>query len=65
MQSKHLVYLFGGYVVATLCEMSQYACVCVCVHVIYGSCWPSSELEALGTNVDDERLDIEGESSGS
>lgn len=31
MQSKHLVYLFGGYVVATLCEMSQYACVCVCM----------------------------------
>lgn len=40
-------------------------CLYVCVHVIYGSCWPSSELEALGTNVDDERLDIEGESSGS
>lgn len=35
-------------------------CLCVCVHVIYGSCWPSSELEALGTNVDGERLDIEG-----
>lgn len=35
--------------------------VCVCVHVIYGSCGPSSELEALGTNVDDEGLDIEGE----